>query len=139
MNLQTGVTTAYFQHSPQDMKISLQTDIGNDPDDALALFLLLQGMKNNDIPKGSLKEIVTTLFNPNQKAAIAAKICHFMSQGEIPIYPGYGSTPKKAEDFTNAYPFWPSVWGIPGFTNAVSLGQGKGFEELPFDSKQIIN
>lgn len=64
MNTQTNITTADFQQLPLNLKVSFQTDIGNDPDDALALVLLLQGMNCNKIPKGSLKEITTTLYKP---------------------------------------------------------------------------
>jgi inosine-uridine nucleoside N-ribohydrolase len=60
-----------------------------------------------------------------------------MQDSKIPIYLGYGSAPQTPEDFIAAYPFWPTVWGTPGFTNAVSLGQGKGFEKLSFQAEQI--
>ena len=137
MSLNTNINTEYFQHIPQNVAISFQTDIGNDPDDALALFLLMQAMQKKELPNRSLKEIITTLYNPEQKAEIAAKICNFSNNFEIPIFPGYGSTPHIPEDFTKAYPFWPSLWGTPGFNNAVSLGQGKGFDQLPFNIEQI--
>lgn len=131
------INTTYFQTQPKDVKISIQTDIGNDPDDVLALLRLLQGMQRKEIPQDSLKEIITTLYNPNQKAGIAAKICSFMKNNEISIYPGYGCTPEQPSEFTKAYPYWPIVWGIPGSSNTVSLGQGKGFETLSFNKELI--
>jgi hypothetical protein len=103
MNFQT-INTSYFQVQPSNMKISFHTDMGNDPDDVLALFRILQGIQSSEIPQGSLKEIVTTLFNPVQKAGIAAKICHFMKNSETSIYPGYGSNPENPDDFIEAYP-----------------------------------
>jgi inosine-uridine nucleoside N-ribohydrolase len=132
------VNTTYFQRQPQNLTLSIHTDIGTDPDDILGLFCLLQGMQRNKMPPNSLKEIVTTLYKPDQKADIAAKICHFMKYSDVSIYPGYGSTPDQPADFMKAYPFWPIVWGIPGFTNVVSLGQGKGYENLPFNKESII-
>jgi hypothetical protein len=76
MNLQETINTNYFRQLPENVALSFQTDIGNDPDDALALFLIMQAMQRNELPNGSLKEIVTTLYNPEQKAIIAAKICN---------------------------------------------------------------
>lgn len=131
------ITTAYFQQLPQELKVAVHTDIGNDPDDALALFLMLQAMQQGEMPKGSLQQIVTTLYRPAQKAAIAAKICSFMENNAISIFPGSGCDAEKPSDFMQAYPFWPAIWGIPGSTNAVSLGQGRGYEALPLTNSQI--
>ncbi len=138
MNLHTVIDTSYFQNQPCDLKISFQTDIGNDPDDALSLILIIQAMQKNQIPNRSLKEIITTLYKPFQKAIIAAKICNYMKNTETSIYPGYGGNPQTPNDFTKTYPFWPPMWGTPGFTNTVSLGQGKGFSDLSFSEEQIL-
>lgn len=133
-----GISTSFFQQRPADIKISFQTDIGNDPDDTLGLLLLIQAMQKDELPKKCIKEIVTTLYKPHEKAEITAKVCKYMDSCDIPIYPGFGSTPKTPDDFMTTYPFWPVIWGIPGFTNAVSLGQAKGFQKLPFNPDQII-
>lgn len=57
-----------------------------------------------------------------------------MHRNDIPIHPGFGCSPQKPEEFMASYPFWPTIWGIPGFTNRVSLRQGSGFNDLSFES-----
>lgn len=131
----TPVTTAYFQKLPANGKLKVDTDVGNDTDDANALVYALQ--PNNSV---TLNGISTTLYRPYQKACIAAKICNFFQRNDVPIYPGYGCDPKSAADFMATYPFWPEmIFKVPGFGNAVSAKQGVAFEreDLPHSSKQL--
>ena len=66
-------------------KVILDTDLGDDIDDALALSFLL-----------NLKDIellgVTTVFgNSDVRARIAKKILHLSNRSDIPVYKGYSS------------------------------------------------
>lgn len=133
------INTQYFQKIPDNFKVSVSTDIGNDPDDAFAWDLLLRSMHEGLMPKRSLKEIVTTLYKPEEKALIAAKINEIVGDPKIRFYTGYGCSPESPEEFSSTYPFWNHNWGIPGFTNQVSLGQAKAFENLPSGGHKILS
>ena len=64
------------------IKIILDTDIGTDIDDALALAYLL--MK----PECELMGITTVTGEAKTRAKLASVICKAANRGDIPIYPG---------------------------------------------------
>lgn len=64
-------------------KIFLDTDIGDDIDDALALVFLLK-------LKADIVGISTVFKNTNLRARLAKKILLKMGRDDIPVYQGYG-------------------------------------------------
>ena len=64
------------------MKIILDTDIGSDIDDAVALAYLLKQ------PQCELLGITTVSGEPEKRAALASAICHAGEQTNIPIHVG---------------------------------------------------
>lgn len=64
------------------IKIILDTDIGTDIDDALALTYLLQQ------PRCELMGITTLTGQAKERAMLASVICHAAGRDDIPIYPG---------------------------------------------------
>lgn len=69
-------------------KILLDTDIGTDIDDALALCYLLSN------PECELLGITTVTGEPEKRALLAQKIC-FTYNKNIPIYPGLSTSLNK--------------------------------------------
>ena len=65
-----------------DMKLLLDTDIGNDIDDALALAYLLRE------PQCELLGITTVCGEPEKRCEMASAICHHLGRPDIPIHPG---------------------------------------------------
>lgn len=68
--------------SENKIKIILDTDIGTDIDDALALAYLLQQ------PRCELMGITTLTGQARERAMLASVICHAAGRDDIPIYPG---------------------------------------------------
>ena len=64
------------------MKILLDTDIGNDIDDALALAYLLRE------PQCELLGITTVCGEPEKRCEMASAICRHLGRPDIPIHPG---------------------------------------------------
>jgi purine nucleosidase len=65
-------------------KVLLDTDIGSDIDDAIALSYLLAQ------PECDLLGITTVTGEPMKRAEIASALCHEAKRPDIPIYPGAG-------------------------------------------------
>ncbi len=63
-------------------KVIFDTDIGGDPDDALALMYLLRE------PRCDLLGITTVGRNPQLKAEIASALCHSLGRGDVPVVAG---------------------------------------------------
>jgi inosine-uridine nucleoside N-ribohydrolase len=63
-------------------KLLLDTDIGNDIDDALALAYLLQE------PECELLGVTTVCGEPEKRAEMASAICRNLGRDDIPIHPG---------------------------------------------------
>lgn len=72
----------------QQEKVILDTDIGDDIDDAYALALLMN--------QPNMKVLgVTTAFGPTrERAEIAAKLLNVMGRADVPVYAGRGGTGK---------------------------------------------
>lgn len=64
------------------MKVLLDTDIGGDIDDALALAYLLKQ------PRCELLRITTVGGEPEKRAALASATCHAAGRAEMPIHVG---------------------------------------------------
>jgi purine nucleosidase len=71
-------------------KVLLDTDIGNDIDDALALAYLLKQ------PRCELLGITTVTGEPEKRAALADAICQAAGRGDVPIHVG-AATPFLVE------------------------------------------
>lgn len=68
--------------SEKKFKIILDTDIGTDIDDALALaYLLMQ-------PRCEILGITTLTGQAKERAKLASVMCHMAGRDDIPIYPG---------------------------------------------------
>lgn len=68
--------------SENKIKIILDTDIGTDIDDALALaYLLMQ-------PRCEILGITTLTGQAKERAMLASVMCHAAGRGDIPVYPG---------------------------------------------------
>ena len=65
-----------------DMKLLLDTDIGNDIDDALALSYLLRE------PHCELLGITTVCGEPEKRCEMASAICRHHGRRDIPVHPG---------------------------------------------------
>ncbi|MFP4163871.1 MAG: nucleoside hydrolase [Chitinispirillaceae bacterium] len=64
------------------IKVLLDTDIGSDIDDALALSYLLAE------PRCELMGITTVTGEPHKRARIAHQLCSVAGKNDVPIYPG---------------------------------------------------
>lgn len=67
---------------PDTRCVLLDTDIGTDIDDAIALTYLLQQ------PRCDLLGITTVTGQPDRRAALASAFCHAAGRPDIPIYSG---------------------------------------------------
>ncbi len=77
--------TARQQHTVTQ-KVILDTDIGDDIDDAYALVLLTA------LPDVKLLGVTTTYGQTHERAEIAAKLLTVMGHGDIPVYAGRRGT-----------------------------------------------
>jgi inosine-uridine nucleoside N-ribohydrolase len=64
------------------MKLLLDTDIGGDIDDAVALAYLLRQ------PRCELLGVTTVGGEPEQRAALASAVCHAAGHPEVPVHVG---------------------------------------------------
>ncbi|HFL3422738.1 hypothetical protein SCZ71_04890 [Legionella pneumophila serogroup 1] len=85
----------------------MDTDIGGDIDDVLALFVAL------DNPVKPLA-ITTTHIEPREKAQIAKLVVTYAGFSEIPVYAGIGTTRNDPRElFLQQNPLWPPFFGYP--------------------------
>ncbi len=84
-------------------KVIFDTDIGGDPDDALALMYLLRE------PRCDLLGITTVGSNPQLKAEIASALCLSLGRGEVMAYAGL-SPPCAGEPPTPLQPAPQYTW-----------------------------
>ncbi len=107
---------------PNNYRVAVFCDSGNDPDDLFAHIYQARHMPER------LKLVVTTLYNPKEKARICSVA--FKQLGIQPrIIAGYGASGGDQETWMRTYPCWPQRFGIPGSTNVVSLAQGKAYRD----------
>jgi purine nucleosidase len=79
------------------MKILLDTDIGGDIDDALALAYLLQQ------PECELLGVTTVGGEPERRAALASALCRSVGRGDVPIHVGASAPLLVPERQSHAY------------------------------------
>jgi inosine-uridine nucleoside N-ribohydrolase len=89
----------------------IDTDIGGDIDDVLALMVFLRMKTKNN----KLHGISTVHVDPTKKAKIAKLIASEYGHRDIPVFAGEGWTPGESEQkFFSLYPFWPKIaFGVP--------------------------
>ena len=79
------------------MKILLDTDIGGDLDDALALAYLLKQ------PRCELLGVTTVGGEPEKRASLASAVCHAGGRAEVPVCVGASSPLLVPERQLHAY------------------------------------
>lgn len=94
------------------IKLLLDTDIGTDIDDAVALAYLLAQ------PECDLLGITTVTGEAQQRAALASMICYAAEREDIPIYPGAelplrGEQRQPVAQQAAARPRWPHQSEFP--------------------------
>ena len=88
------------------VRLLLDTDIGSDIDDAVALAYLLSQ------PRCELVGITTVTGEPARRAELASAICTHVGRGDIPIWPGAAEamlidTPQRQVPQGRALGDWP--------------------------------
>jgi purine nucleosidase len=78
---------------PPDVKVILDTDIGDDIDDAYALAALACA------PNCRLLGVTTTFGQTKERAQIAAKLLSVMGRRDVPVYAGRPSAPKIGRQY----------------------------------------
>jgi len=120
---------------PSSPKLWLDTDIGNDIDDVLALLVCIQLYgKNNFLG------VSTTFYKPDQKARIARLLLNEYYLSSIPVYAGIGIyDPEKdgSELMRARYAPWPlERFPLPWDPISISSKEAEAYKKLyqNFDS-----
>lgn len=93
--------------APHSIEYIIDTDIGGDIDDSIALLLALQ---SDNKPLA----ITTTHFDPQEKARITKTITTECGFPDIPIYAGEGSDRTESkEEFFRKNSLFPAIFGYP--------------------------
>jgi len=114
---------------PDNHKLWIDTDIGNDVDDVLALLccLIMYG-------KERLIGISTTFYLPEQKARIAKIILEEYNCKEIPVYAGLGMYHPEEEGeqlMKTRYRYYPtSLFGVPWSKDSLAAKESKAYRDL---------
>src|SRR5437667_11972247 len=84
---QTALSSASetIQSTPEKYTVLLDTDIGDDIDDALALALILSS------PEIPLKGVTTVFGDTSLRARLAAYLLHIYGHNDIPVAVGRGA------------------------------------------------
>lgn len=77
----------------KEMKVILDTDIGDDIDDAYALALLVS------LPKVKLLGVTTAFGQTQERAELAAKLLAVMGRKSVPVYAGRRGTAKIGKQY----------------------------------------
>jgi len=80
-------------------KIVLDTDIGDDIDDAYALALIL------NLPNAKLLGVTTTFGETQKRAELAAKFLHVCGRDDVPVYAGRAGTSQIRRQYEWAQGF----------------------------------
>jgi inosine-uridine nucleoside N-ribohydrolase len=102
------------------MKVLLDTDIGTDVDDAVALAYLLAR------PDCELLGITTVTGQARERAALASVLCQAAQQPGIPIYPG-AEVPLQGEQ---RQPVAQQAAVLPRWTHQAEFPQGHAVDFL---------
>src|SRR3990167_9514680 len=127
------------QDSNSHINYIIDTDIGGDIDDVIALLVAI----NSD---NKPLAVTTTHIEPVEKAKIAKLILKESGYPDIPVYAGIGVTRKDSnENFLNLNPLWPPDYGYPNppegqkkWYEKQAVAYKEGYGSL-FDSMQIEN
>lgn len=79
--------------SPAPQQVILDTDIGDDIDDAYALVLL------TSLPNVQLLGVTTTYGQTRERAEIAAKLLHRLGRDDVPVYAGRRGAAEVAAQY----------------------------------------
>jgi len=101
------------------IKVLLDTDIGSDIDDAVALAYLLSH------PDCDLLGITTVSGDPTSRAMIASAICH-VAETDVPIYPGAASPPLIPQRQTEV----PQADCLSRWDHSTQFPEGQAIEFL---------
>ena len=85
--------------TPPTEKIVLDTDIGDDIDDAYALALIVS------LPNARLLGVTTTYGETQKRAELAAKLLHLCGRDEVPVYAGRVGSAKMGRQYEWAQGF----------------------------------
>jgi purine nucleosidase len=102
------------------IKLLLDTDIGTDVDDAVALAYLLAQ------PQCDLLGITTVTGEASARAALASVVCHAANRPDIPIYPG-AELPLKGEQ---RQPVAQQAAALPRWRHQAEFPQGQAVDFL---------
>lgn len=84
-------------------KVVLDTDIGDDIDDAYALALLV------NLPNAKLLGVTTAYGETQKRAELAAKLLHVYGRDEVPVYAGRAGSAKIGRQYEWAQGFHSSA------------------------------
>ncbi len=79
--------------TPPTEKVILDTDIGDDIDDAYALALVVS------LPNAKLLGVTTTFGETQKRAELAAKLLHVYGRDEVPVYAGLVGAAKMGRQY----------------------------------------
>ncbi len=87
------------EQTPPTEKIILDTDIGDDIDDAYALALAAT------LPNAKLLGVTTTFGETQKRAELAAKLLHVYGRDDVPVYAGRAGSAKMGRQYEWAQGF----------------------------------
>src|SRR5690242_7304172 len=116
MGAHSGAPLRYVLHRSAYMptKVILDTDIGSDIDDAVALAYLLRQ------PECDLLGITTVTGEPIKRASIASAICRAAGR-DMPTYPGAAEPLEVAQK----QPLAPQAAALTDWSHETSFPQGQ--------------
>ena len=84
---------AQQEQTPPTEKIVLDTDIGDDIDDAYALAIAVS------LPNAKLLGVTTTFGETQKRAELAAKLLHICGRDDVPVYAGRTGSAKMGRQY----------------------------------------
>mmetsp|Transcript_7087 Transcript_7087/g.9806 ORF Transcript_7087/g.9806 Transcript_7087/m.9806 type:complete len:366 (+) Transcript_7087:10-1107(+) len=117
----------WLRELPSNTKLWIDTDIGNDIDDVLALIIsmLLFGRER-------IVGISTTFYRPDNKARIAKLLLSEYHWDHIPVHAGVGiyDVEKDGHLLTSKYGPWPPQFKTPWDPASVSSKEALAYKQL---------
>lgn len=97
-------------------RVIFDTDIGGDPDDALALIYLLRE------PRCELLGVTTVSGDPSLKAEIASALCWSLGRKDVPVFAGGPTAPRQSTHcaWRDELAKWPHC-GQPSDVSAIDF------------------
>jgi purine nucleosidase len=100
--------------------VLLDTDIGSNVDDAVALAYLLRQ------PRCELLGVTTVSGEAEARARIASAICHAAGRPDVPVYPGA----EQPLVVSQRQPFAPQAAYLEGLPHATAFSEGEAVDFL---------